>query len=37
MEKLYEEKLVPKRAKTSISGQTRKVVPVPKQGGIGTP
>ena len=30
-------KLVPKRAKISISGQNRKVVPVPKQGGTGTP
>ena len=37
MEKLHEEKLVPKRAKTSIYGQTRKVVPVPKQGGTVTP
>ena len=26
-----------KRAKISISGQNRKVVPVPKQGGTGTP
>ena len=28
--------MVPKRAKSSISGQNHEVVPVPKQGGTGT-